>query len=102
MSAGWEVIVLKLIFLVDSSEVSDQRFVPFSFLSNRSKIFSTVVFFSLFKISDDSCGGDETRKVSRKVFSFSLFDRTYQYMIYNYVRSGFVAWSRNHEIQTPT
>ena len=32
--------------------------------------------------SDDSCGRDETRKVSLKVLSFSLFDgRTYQYMI---------------------
>ena len=54
---------------------------PF-FLSNCSQKFLYCCIFSLFKISDDSCGGDETCKVSPKVFSFSLFDdRTSQYMI---------------------
>ena len=70
MSAGWGVIVLKLIFLVDSSEVSDQRFVPFSFLSNRSKMFSTVVFFHFLRFLMIPVAGMKRVKLAVKCFLF--------------------------------
>ena len=54
------------------------------------------LYFSPFKISDDFCGGDEACKVSRKMFSFSLFDdRTYQYMIIQFSCIGAVTFTND-------